>query len=641
VSTLCTHTQTVSITQPPQIIVTATHTNLVCYGDCNAGCTVTANPSGTYQYSIDGGITWQASNVFGGLCGGAYTVMAKNGSNCTGSYSFSITQPPQIIPATIATPVSCYGNCNGSISTTVTPAGTYQYSINGGITWQASNLFSGLCPGTYTITVKNGSNCTGTSSGVTITEPLALTSTIDSQTNITCNGGVDGTAAVIATGGTGTLIYNWTPGNPAGDGTNTVNGLSAGTFVCTITDSNNCTTAQTFLITEPSPIQLATSVTDAVCFGDCNGQVNLSASPAGIYQFSMDSGATWISSGAFTGICAGAYMAGVQDAAGCNSFSTVLVNSPPQVQASAAITSPVCNGICSGNIVISVSPANIYSYSFDLGNTFQSADSIGGICDGGYNVVVMDPNGCTDTLMNLFVLQPPAIAPFADISGTGCGLCNGAAVLSASGGTSPYVYSWTNTVDPQNLCSGSYTVLVTDANNCTDTLTFIIPSSNEATIDSVTSTGTPSFQSNGTATVFVSGNPPFVFAWDAAAGNQTTQTAINLAAGNYCVTITDADGCSDTACVNVPVITAIADANSQNNFSVFPNPFSDELFISGDGVYHIYLYNTIGQVTEDVGMITLNTAPLKLELDKKLSAGIYFIRAENAQGTTIIRLVKE
>jgi hypothetical protein len=559
----CSTTQTVTITQPAPIQITAAVSNLVCYGDSSGSFIATVTPADVYQFSIDNGVTWQASNTFNGLHAGSYTVLAQNGNGCVGSHSFTITQPLEIIPAFVSTDISCNGSCNGMIATTVTPAGSYQYSIDNGITWQASNTFSGLCIGIYSITVQNGNGCMVTDYAYAIAEPPALAIALNSQTDLTCNNSADGAASVTASGGTGIIVYDWSPGNPIGDGTNSVTGLSAGTYICTITDANNCTTTQSVAITQPSPIQLTTTNTAMVCYGACNGFINAAASPAGSYQFSIDNGVTWQASGSFNGICEGAYTVIVQDAAGCTSSSSVSITNYPEVLSAAAITP------------------------------------------------------------------------------THCGLCNGAAAVTASGGASPFTYNWTSVVDPQNLCAGNYTVIVTDANSCTDTLAVFIPPSTTIAIDSVSSVGTPSSQSNGSATVYVSGTAPFSFAWDAAAGNQTTQTASNLLPGNYCVTATDANGCSDTVCVSVSVISGIAVVDAENDLSVFPNPFSDELFISGNGVHHIYLYNATGQLTEDLGNVTLSKASLKLNTQEKLSPGVYFIRAENASGIKIVRLVKE
>lgn len=721
-SPLCIATNSVTITQPAAIVpATSSISSPACYGGCNGSFTAIATPAGTYQYSINGGVTWQASATFTGLCAGNYTVMAKNGSNCTGSYSFVITQPTQIFAVSTETNISCFGNCNGSISTTATPAGAYQYSINNGVTWFASNTFSGLCAGTYSIKVKNGSNCIATAPPVTITQPSALLSTLNSQNNVTCAGGSDGSAVITASGGTGIISYAWSPGNPVGDGTNSVSGLTAGTWICTITDTNNCTTNQTIAITEPAPIQITGAVSDPVCYGDCNGSFIASVTPADVYQYSIDSGGTWQASNTFSGLCAGTYSVIAKNGSGCIGNYSFAITQPSQVIPTSVATDISCHGNCNGTIATNVIPAGSYQYSIDGGSTWQPSNTFPGLCTGFYAIMVKNGNGCiaidsanaiiepaalsiaiisqsdltcnnnsngaasvnamggtgiisydwspgnpvgdgtnsvsglaaglwTCTIMDvnncttsqtIAITEPAPLSASAIINGTSCALCNGAAVVSASGGTSPYAYDWMNAGDPQNLCAGNYTVIVTDTNNCTDTIVFLIPSSTTISIDSVSSTGTPSSQSNGDATVFVSGISPFIFSWDAAAGNQITQTAINLLPGNYCVNVTDANGCADSVCMNVPVITGMSNVNSRNDLSVFPNPFSQELFISGTGMCHIYIYNASGQLTDDLGIVKLDHASLKLNINKMLPAGIYFIRAENAFGTSVIRVVKE
>ncbi|WP_329804352.1 T9SS type A sorting domain-containing protein, partial [Flavobacterium facile] len=243
-----------TITEPTVLALTAAaQTNVSCNGGSNGSASVTPSggtPGYTYSWSPSGGTAATAT----GLSAGTYTVTVTDANSCTTFVDFTITEPTVLaLTAAAQTNVSCNGGLNGSAS--VTPSGgaggyTYSWSPSGGTAATAT----GLSAGTYTVTVTDANSCT-TFVDFTITEPTVLALTAASQTNVSCNGGATGTASVnIPTGGAGGYIYNWTPGNPTGDGTTSVSGLTAGTWTCTVTDANSCTTFVDFTITEPTAI---------------------------------------------------------------------------------------------------------------------------------------------------------------------------------------------------------------------------------------------------------------------------------------------------------------------------------------------------------------------------------------------------
>ncbi|MNX41787.1 hypothetical protein D3C86_721950 [compost metagenome] len=141
--------------------------------------------------------------------------------------------------------MSCNGSANGTAS--VTPSGgtapyTYSWSPSGGTAATAT----GLTAGAYTVTITDANGCTATRN-YTITQPSAISAT-SSQINVSNAGGANGSATVSVTGGTGTYTYSW---SPSGGTAATASGLTAGTYTCTITDANLCSTTKTFSITQP------------------------------------------------------------------------------------------------------------------------------------------------------------------------------------------------------------------------------------------------------------------------------------------------------------------------------------------------------------------------------------------------------
>jgi hypothetical protein len=151
-----------------------------------------------------------------------------------------------------------------NVPTGGTPGYTYDWTP-GNPTGDGTTSVTGLTVGTWTCNVTDANGCTA-SQNFTITQPTAtLSLTPASQTNIACNGGSNGAATVnVPTGGTPGYTYDWTPGNPTGDGTTSVTGLTAGTWTCNVTDANGCTASQNFTITQPAAIDNTVSLASGI-----------------------------------------------------------------------------------------------------------------------------------------------------------------------------------------------------------------------------------------------------------------------------------------------------------------------------------------------------------------------------------------
>ncbi len=232
----CTTECNVTITQPDELMCEITgSTNVSCYGESDGSATVEAS-GGTTPYSYlwsDGQTTATAT----GLAAGPYTVTITDAHNCTTECNVTITQPDELMcEITGSTNVSCYGESDGS-ATVEASGGTTPYSY----LWsdgQTTATATGLAAGPYTVTITDAHNCT-TECNVTITQPDELMCEITSSTNPLCNGS-DGSATVVASGGTEPYSYSWD--DLAAQTTATATGLMAGTYVVTITDAHGCTT---------------------------------------------------------------------------------------------------------------------------------------------------------------------------------------------------------------------------------------------------------------------------------------------------------------------------------------------------------------------------------------------------------------
>ena len=279
--------------------------------------------------------------------------ITPGGSNFTGSNPiFTVTATCTLtLTAASQTNVSCFGSTNGAASVNTATGGSGNYSYNwtpGNPTGDGTISVTGLSAGTWTCTVTDNITGCSTIRDFTITQPTALSLTLNSQTNISCNGGSNGTATVnSATGGAGGFTYNWTPGNPTGDGTTSVSGLSVGTWICTVTDANGCSATRNFVVTQPaSAVSGTTTVTNVACNGGTNGAINLTPSGGTApYTFSWTGGITTEDR---TGLAAGSYSVTITDSNGCSGVVNVSVTQPASIDNTVTQTAGILEAVQTG-----------------------------------------------------------------------------------------------------------------------------------------------------------------------------------------------------------------------------------------------------------------------------------------------------
>lgn len=604
------------------ITTTGTQTNLTCNAQCTgtANVTITAGTGPfTYAWAPAGGTGSSASS----LCAGTYTCTVTNTAGCTAAQTFTITQPPPITATATQTNVLCNGQCTGTASVTAsggTGVYTYSWAPSGGTGASAT----GLCPGTYTVTIASGSPTCSITQTFNITQPSAITSTVNS-TPATCSAN-NGTASISVSGGAGGYSYNWTPGNPVGDGTNAISSLAAGTYTCTVTDVNGCTHVNTIVVGSVPGLTASASFTPVLCFGGTTGTAT--GTPIGgtgpyTYSWSPSGG----SNATATGLAAGSYTVLITDnSTGCTATASVTVTQPTVLAATTSQTNIVCNAACTGVAAIVVTGGTSgYTYSWaPAGGTGPTATAL---CAGGYTVTATDANGCTIT-RTFNITQPSAITSTVNSTPATCSVNNGTASISVSGGNGGYTYDWTPgnpTGDGTNaisaLAPGTYTCTVTDISGCTHVNTVTVVSTTGLTAG-ISSTPVLCFGgATGTATGTPNGGTgPFTYSWTPSGG--TNATATGLTAGNYTILITDnSTGCTATASVTVTQPTALAATSSQTNI-LCNAACTGVASVSVTGGTSGYTYNWLPSGG------TGSTA-------NALCAGTYTVTATDANGCTI------
>jgi gliding motility-associated-like protein len=549
-------------------IVTAT-TPVNCGGGSDG--TATATPSGgasgyNYQWST---VPVQTTPSVSNLTAGTYTVTVTDSKGCTSSATVSVAQTP-VLAVTVPgiNDATCSGVCDGAADAS-SSGGTspYTYAWNTSPV-QTSKTVTGLCAGTFTVTVTDSKGCTSTATAV-IAEPTAIL-LVTSKTDAVC-GSNNGTATVTASGGTTGYIYEWN--TVPVQTTSSVANLPGGIYTVTVTDNNGCSATAIAAVSSIGGASIIVNgQNDVTCFGVCDGAADVSGTGGTApYTFSWNTTPPQ-TGGTATGLCAGDVLVSITDANGCVSVDTVTILGPSAIVPGISDTNITCNGSCNG--IASVNPSGgTPGYNFSWNTVpVQTTQTITGLCAGTYTVTVMDNNGCSATASSV-ISEPPVLAvnPAGTTDATCNAVCDGDADVSPSGGTSPYTYQWSTspaqtTRTATGLCAGTYTVTVTDANGCTATLTLQV---NEPTaiLAPITKSDANCNQSDGSATVNPSGGSPgYNYQWSTVPV-QFTGTAANLSAGVYTVTVTDISGCTQTSTVAinningpVPSVTGITDA---------------------------------------------------------------------------------
>lgn len=552
----CIRVSSSTITQPPAITGGVTNVNPLCNGASNGQITVTGASGGTgaLTYSIDGG-AFQVSNVFTGLAAGTHTIIIKDANGCTFTIVTSLTNPPVVGIALVSTVPATCGVNNGSVTVSGSGGtGALSYSIGGA--FQASPTFTGLAPGTYTVTVQDANGCTATITA-TVTSAASPIASIISTSNVTCFGGINGSVLIGATGGTPAITYSIdmagpTPATPF-QPSNSFTNLLAGNYVATIMDANGCTSTIPFTITSPPALTYTTVKTNVTCNGDCDGTITVSPS-GGVpgYTYSSNNGLTFGAANPMTGLCAGTIFVVVKDANGCLANSTVIITQPAPLVAAYTLVNPICPGACNGSITVTGVGGGTAPYTYSAnGGAFQPAATLTGLCAGANTIVVQDANGCQLTSMQILVDPPHYTINVVDTTESHCGFNDGSLEVAASGGTAPYLYTnVTIGVGPQasglfpSLVAGGYLIEVVDADGCIEQLFVGV---NDVEMDGVLDgiTNATCYNScDGTVqTHAVNGAPPIQYELDLNGVFSLSGNFTGLCEGSHIVTIVDNGFC--------------------------------------------------------------------------------------------------
>ncbi|MEO8149224.1 MAG: T9SS type A sorting domain-containing protein [Bacteroidia bacterium] len=386
--------------------------------------------------------------------------------------------------------------------------------------------------------------------------------------SVKCFGGSSGkVVANVTFGGTPNYRWQWYDSgfnNLLRDVTNSatsdsITGMPVGTYILVLTDHQGspsvpyCQSLDSIFVGEPSAalsvVENTLNHIDVLCNGNSTGSIDISVNGGTpLYTYNWSNGST---NQDISGLVAGTYTCTITDSRGCTTATSIAITQPPAVIINPIVTDVLCNG-GTGSIVINVSGGvELYSYNWSNG---KSTNANTGISAGTYTVTVSDANGCSLSA-SYTVNQPAALVVNCSSTNNSCfNSNNGTVSVTASGGTAPYYYLWSNganTASQSSRTKGIYTVTVTDTHGCTATCSSTVT---EPLVLSLTSTQvnpTSALPNSGTINVNTTGGTvTYAYLWN---DGSTSQNRSGLAVGTYTVTVTDTNGCSESLNITLTV----------------------------------------------------------------------------------------
>jgi guanyl-specific ribonuclease Sa len=485
------------------------------------------------------------------------------------------------IALTTSTP--CNGTSFGEIFVMAT-GGTepYYYTKDYGVSYQTSNRFELLSPGTYIIQVKDANNNFSLTTPATIEEPSTLVATAAVVKPIDCVS--NAIVTITAIGGTAPYTYSFdeTYNFYAVD---TFTGLPPGTHNLFVKDANGCISNPNSITLYPStPVNISSTIINASCNGNNDGSIIVNATGGqSPYTYAINNG-TYSTINLYSGLAAGAYNLSVKDVNSCTSSMIATIMEPAALSATTVITKPID---CISNAIITATATGgqaPYTYSINNG-PYSDNNTFSNLVAGTYSIVAKDTNSCI-TNTNSQVISP--LLPLIETVATTNVHCNGnndgSITVNAIGGQAPYTYSinngpYSSSTVFSNLAAGVYNLSAKDANGCLSTITTTIIQPVPLTLTAAVTKPIDCISNAIITTTATGGQAPYIFSINNGPYS-ANNTFSNLVAGTYNLVVRDAIGCltnvfvtiepSSATPLNVSTTTAnvICKGNSDGSISI-------------------------------------------------------------------------
>jgi len=513
-----------------------------------------------YNWTKDGEPFATTQNLTG-LAAGVYELNAFDAAGCIVLETVTIENSDQPVIVPSVTNASC-GASDGEITISVeNGSGTFTVLWENG---QTTNTISNLEVGCYNVEIFDENGCEA-SANICI-ENLEAPELELEITQPSC-GTSNGSIQLTINGGTEPFTIEWS--NNSAD--LILENLGEGTYSVTVTDAGGCiSTAEATLVESGSEIIVFADIVNSTCGLD-DGSISLTIS-GGVEPYLVE----WTGlPPKFNGpiledVSAGIYEVTITDDAGCFVTQLITVENIVDFEISAVVTEATCgqeDGAIDLTIIGGTGFGLVSWYVVGESEPFAFDEDIENLAPGVYRVIIFEKDGCSDSL-DVVVGNIVDFDVTATIEDPSCGSNNGSINIEVEGGTGPYTFLWNdvNASTTQNLVNvpaGTYTLTVTDANDCVDIFVYTIADGPGNVAIAVTSSDASCGECNGSISIEVlEGTEPLSFTWNDG-GQGANRTA--LCAGEYIVTVTDANGCDIMDTITIGDTPALVISSTQEN----------------------------------------------------------------------------
>jgi hypothetical protein len=594
-------------------------TNESCYGASDGQLHLVVNSGvNPFQYSIDGGLTYQSGDVFMNLPSGDYPITILDGNNC-GIVDSAVVLPssPQILVSASAADVVCSGTNSGNawidhLTGGAPAASGFSYSwyntTNPQVVVGTAENLTGVPYGNYYVVVEDSMNCQGSASVLITQENGFSVQTIVEEPN--CQGALGNVGVQVTGGGTPPFTYSWNTGNPA-DTLSMLTSVSTGSYTVYIVDAEGCDTTMTLSLLDPPTLMVdATVLRDVDCHGDSTGIAKVDVS-GGVAPYAYFWSSGHVSDTAWN-LWSNDFTVSVVDAKGCQATDVITIQQSDKITADLSSTPASCYGASDGTAMVSNVSGGVQPYLYAW-STSSANTNISSLTYGQYMLIVTDSLGCI-FVDSVLVKEPQPLQVGAVPIDVSCyGAADGSLEVTLNGGESPYQFEWSQggtILGTSNVLSslspGSYTLDVTDAKGCQGTAVGTVSEPDQLAIHvSSINPAYCQYVATGDISVVVSGGTlqtgsDYQYLWDNPWPAQTTAMLSNQEAGDYILTVTDDNGCEEADTINIPLVPTFTAQVTDDSTSCFGvNDAEVEVSVAGGyGPYtHTWNFYNLQPVT--------------------------------------------
>ena len=559
----CSQAIAFSLSEPDELTVDIESTNETSLGLSDG--TALATPSGgtgafLIEWVDENGLFIDDVDQILNLDPGLYCVIITDQNNCSVEECVEILPGDDpclgIVSDRISSNVSCFGGSDGMASIEI-PEATEPFDIS----WsngETSLAIENLEAGEYGVTLVDANECEFQEVFV-ITQPedLSVDLTIIDESTLDAS---DGMINTTVSGGTSPYTYLWTNGETTAN----ISDLSPGEYCLEITDTNGCTLE---VCTDINPgndpceaFEFFFDIEPISCFGETGIISAVTNGGSGIADITIDRIDGELSDDHDgTTFPAGVYEYTAIDENQCTIIDTITLTEPEEIQLDITTINETSLNAEDGSASVLVSGGTepyAFIWSDAMGDIIGSEELVASLSPGEYCIEITDGNNCiTEDCIEILAGDDLCAEFSIELEGTNAncfGNSDGAINTIVEGGLEPYIYAWSDgsTLDNiQNIAAGTYTVTITDANECEQIASIDIDEADQLALTLITTDETTAMANDGMISADVEGGiMPYSYTWSDGSMDDELN---NLAPGNYCVTVTDTNGCSIEACADV------------------------------------------------------------------------------------------